>query len=126
MSWNKLLRSKLFLFFLIIILAVFGYFFVKELRLQYEIEKEISSLEDQITALENKNQDLLALMEYFNSDTFREKEIRSKLNLKKPGEHVVILSPVGTSSKEEAVKQEGEKASLTNLRQWWDYFFATR
>jgi len=97
----------------------------KEVIRKIEIRREISSLESEITELEQHNTELNAMMAYFNSSTFQEKEARSKLNLVEPGETVVVLPNQAvddTVSMAEANAVSINQA-LPNYQKWFVYFF---
>jgi len=125
MTWNKLIKSKLFMFALLVTLGAFGYFFARELGSQYKIQGEITTLEQEIVEIEDKNQGLSDLIAYFKTESFQEKEVRGKLNLQKPGEHVVAL-PGGATAQNESVAGNFETDladEQKNWRSWWGYFF---
>ena len=124
MTWNKLLKSKIFLFVLLVTLGSFGYIFARELSRQYHIQGEITELEQEISKLENRNEELGDLIAYFKTESFQEKEVRSKLNLQKPGEHVVALP--GSDFEGEAIEGSFVGDVLIedkNWKSWWEYFF---
>jgi cell division protein FtsB len=77
-----------------------------------ELVSDIASLENEIQDLENK-------IIYFQSDSYKEKMIRAKLNLKKEGEEVVVITP---SPVAEQVTEETELPK-TNPKKWLWYFF---
>jgi cell division protein FtsB len=85
------------------------------------LETEISDLKQQVTSLEGRNNQLSDLIGYFQSSEYREKEARSKLNLQRPGEHVVVI-PQAESRVESAVAETTEEEP-SNIVKWWNYFF---
>ncbi len=130
---RKLLSSKAFLFSAILILAVLVVNLGRESYRKYQLTKEINKLESEINQLEGKNKQLADMMEYFKDESYLEKEARLKLNLKKPGEKVVIVSPhkeeipeneSAEKRLEQARKQEiNGEGDLPNHWKWWEYFF---
>lgn len=122
MTWHRLLKSKFFLFCLLVLLGILSYFFYKELRQRYEIESGIRGLKDQIFALEANNQKLNDTSAYLHSPSFQEKELRAKLNLQKPGEHAVALpqTPAAENQLQASVQEEKPQ----EWKEWWDYFFS--
>jgi len=133
---RKMLGSKVFLFLIFIILIVLAINLVQESYKKYQLKKEISELKLEIDRLEGSKQQLSNLMEYFKNDSYLEQEARVKLNLKKPGEKVVILShdsviddnvKVIQSKALEIVNQEIESEDvnleIANYWKWWEYFF---
>ena len=89
MTWKKLIKSKTFMFALLVTLGAFGYFFARELGRQYAIQGEIATLEQEIGKIEDKNQELNDLIAYFKTTSFQEKEVPSKLKPQKPGRDLV-------------------------------------
>jgi len=85
--------SKIFLFSLLVILLILGSSLGREFYRKYRLQKEFDSLKSEIDKLENKNQDLASMLEYLNKESNLEKEARRRLNLKKPGENVVVIVP---------------------------------
>jgi len=80
---------------------------VQELKLK----EEISILENEIQSLENQ-------IVYFQSDSYKEKMIRAKLNLQKEGENVVVIQP---EPKMEEVTENSNMLKRSNAEKWWDY-----
>lgn len=122
MKQSTILQAKWFLLVLIVLLGMMTYSIIGELRKRYSIEQEVAALQEQITKLENRNDELAALTEYLQSPEYHEKEIRRKLSLQKPGEHVVAMPNAGilTASTSHPVNTDTPK---TYWRAWWDYFF---
>jgi len=118
---RKVLKSKLFLFFCLIILVFLIISFGKEFTRRYYLEKEVEKLEEQIAELENRNQKFTELVDYLNTEDFTEAEARLKMGLKKPGEEVMVIEyPEG---QEKEMVSENNNSDLTNPDKWWHYFF---
>jgi len=133
---KKILGSRITLFFLLLgfiwlVVNVAGVYYKK-----YKINKEIEDLKAQIASAEKSNQQISEMIDYLGSKDFLEKEAREKLNMKKPGEEVVIIEPSpeqATSSSELApgnneIKKSDSLAneapeSESNLAKWWKFFF---
>jgi len=97
---------------------------------RYQIQKEIDDLRVQAENKERDNQKLKGMIEYFKTDDFREKEAKEKLSVQKEGEKVLMVR--GDRESEDKPKEEQQadgppelKDNRTNLRKWWDYFFAS-
>ncbi|MBI2426468.1 MAG: septum formation initiator family protein [Candidatus Kerfeldbacteria bacterium] len=123
---NKLFDSKLVVLGGAIIVVLFGVAVTKELLRRYEINKEITALEQQAAELESRQQELSGLIEYFQSDAFKEREARERLGLQREGESVVVLPNIestqtGTIAGDRTIVSEQKNQS--NMRKWWDYFF---
>lgn len=87
----------------------------------YQLNVEELKLRSDITSLENEVQDLRNKIVYFQSDSYKEKMARAKLNLQKEGEQVVAIVP---GPQAEEVKDE-KKENFSNPEKWWRYFFGT-
>lgn len=122
MTWKQFLNSKIGLGALLAICLFAGYLLAGELAKRYQIETEINGLKQKITALQGDSEHLSGLLEYLNSSDFQEKEIRRKLNLQKPGEHVVSLP---AEDAQQAMTQDFERTAVgeSNWARWWKYFF---
>jgi cell division protein FtsB len=133
-NWRKEKRdnSKNWVkFFLIVCLASFAivaYSLFKETYKKRQIQEEVKKLQEQATSLEQGNQKLKGLIDYFRTQNFSEKEAREKLNVKKEGEKVVILR--SQEEQEEEAKEENlaeeKQLLIANPLKWWSYFFGER
>ncbi len=116
------MKSKFFLILSLTALVLVGTFVGKEFYKKRQIQQEISKLEDNIAKLENKNQEVLELINYFKTQEYKERQARSLLNLQKPGEFAAVLPP-----QEEEVQtlesEDTEPSAASNLQKWWKYFF---
>jgi len=117
----KILQSKGFIIFLIIILVFIIIGFGKEGYKFFRVRQNIKSLEREIEELEKENQELKSMEKYFDSQDFLEKQARLKLNLTKLGEKLIIIKiGEGIEKKEKTVEE------LSNFQLWWRYFFEKR
>jgi len=100
---------------------------------RYQIQKEIDDLKTQAEKKERDNEQLKGVIEYFKTDDFQEKEAKEKLSVQKEGEKVLLVKgdqPGGNANNnsDQAGAAPGgpePKDNRTNLRKWWDYFFAS-
>jgi len=124
---NSNKRSILPRIFLVLTLVCLVYVAIalgRETYRKYQIEKEVSSLEEQISLLGQDNLKLSELLDYFQKESFKEKEARAKLNFKKPDEKVIILTP---SEEEPMTEEELQKEEeISNIQKWWSYFFKNK
>lgn len=122
-SW--LILSIIFLFF--IILGLFGYSTLKEIRKKNQVEKEINSLKQEAEKIKKENMALEERISYLGSNDYKELQAKSKLNLQNPSEDVIIIN-------QEMIKKEKEKSEdsvariqeleeIPNYQKWWNYFF---
>lgn len=105
------LQTIFFSIFLgILILAAIGFLVFSNLQInkrRTELTLRLESLKKEIEILVEKNQELTAKIPQVQKESYLEKEARERLNLKKPGEEmVVVLSP----DKSEEEKPEEQKS----------------
>ncbi|MEW6407835.1 MAG: septum formation initiator family protein [Patescibacteria group bacterium] len=118
---------KLITFIGFIILIFVALALSKEIYRRYQINQEIKSIQEEIERLEKRNQELQALVDYLNSDSYKEIQARQNLGLQKPGEQAIAVQPAPPNLDVElqASNREEEK-NLTNPEKWWNYFFAKK
>jgi cell division protein FtsB len=98
----------------------------REVYKQEEINKEILALQEEIEKFERDNSELRQLAEYFNSEEFKEREAKEKLDLVKEGEKVVVVKKASTEAvrkKEKSPNKAEVSLSRANYYYWWHYFF---
>lgn len=129
---RKMLSSKILLIISVLFLVFFSVNLMKEIINRQDLKKEIGSLQGEIDTLEQKNREMTDLIKYFNSVDFVEKEARTKLNLRKPGEKIIIVpeqtsgSSTAQFSQTAAAGPQSDTAEygLPNPVKWLNYFFA--
>lgn len=85
----------------------------------HQLNLEEMKLRQDVAVLENEIQDLKNKIVYYQSDSYKEKMIRAKLNMQKEGEKVVVITP---EAKVEEIPEK-ERRKLSNPDKWWVYFF---
>jgi cell division protein FtsB len=132
---TKFLSSRVFIIIGICFVVFIGFSLGKETYRNYQIEKEIQALEEEISGLEKNNDDLTHLIEYFKTESYQEKEARQKLGLQKEGEKVVLITDenieteeLETGSAENSVQEfnqseEIQKEEVSNPQKWWNFIF---
>lgn len=88
----------------------------------YQLNQEEVELRESVIALENEIQDLKNKIIYFQSDSYKEKMLRAKLNLKRESEEVVVIMP---EPEVEVVVTTDEYNKKTNPQKWSHYFFGS-
>jgi len=137
---KKILSSKIFLFIAIFVLIFLLIGLIRETYRKHQLISEINQLKSNVDKLEGDNQQLVDLIDYFKEDSYLEKEARIKLNLRNPGETVVVLSK-DTINKVEVIRKGGAEIEeedkkdvesvinndpeMVNYWKWWEYFFQT-
>jgi cell division protein FtsL len=101
------------------VLVAFGY--ARAYYQNYKVNQEIKSLQEQVRGLEHKKLESMEILKYVTSDAYVEEKARSELNLKKPGENVLIFKNLAESTpfvSSTAV----DRGVLSNSIKWWYYF----
>lgn len=127
--FKKIFFPRIFLAALIILTFFIALSTGRAIWRKYRIEREISALKNNISEIEERNKELLTRLDYFKSEENLEKEARIQLNVKRPGEKVVVI--VGKQNQnsgiENAENLEGnepaDKGIVSNPLKWWRYFF---
>jgi cell division protein FtsB len=127
---KRILYSRWFVFFSLLAFIWLGLVLTKTIYKKYQLSQEIESLKVEIAKMDKKEQDLTKLIDYLGSQDSLEKEAREKLNLKKEGESVLMVSETDlarelsdSSSQGPAASNEEKLAEENNLVKWWKFFF---
>jgi len=121
---RRFFTSRLFLvvIFAVIGLIIFG--FVRTYYQDYKVKQEIENLQKEVDNLQKKKFQSMELLEYVTSDAFVEEKARTELNLKRPGENVLIIpnmqKTTATAEDTMIISESGQK--LSNPIKWWYYF----
>lgn len=99
---------------------------------KYEIELEKQELLTQVSRIKQDTLSLEQIKEYMSSSAYQEREAKQKLDLKKPGEEVVVITPGSVTanlSDQDLIsilrnpKSEERIPAQTNPERWWAFFF---
>jgi len=130
---KRILKSKILLIISLLVLLFFTVNLSREIINRRDLQGEISALQEKIDGLKSRNTELVGLIEYFKTPDFVETEARTKLNLKKPGETIIIVPEPG-ELKDENKNITNEPAFITatvvkeisNPQKWWNYFLEVK
>ncbi len=125
MRWPLALAGSGALFLLV------GVSTVRESYREWKVDQEIRQMQTEIERLEGKKLSLAELIARLDSPEAVDKEARTRLGLRKPGERVVILRGLeGAQPWEAELGDVGLPVAATvsvdtrsNPRKWLDYFF---
>ena len=126
------LATRLSLVALVVLIAWLGLAVGKEAYRKQHVADEINRVRQEIASIEERNYDLAALIESFKDPQVVEREAKRRLNLKRPGEEVVVIlrdkseeynivRDTPEASKPRAAIFEQESGNLANLLKWWQY-----
>ncbi|MDP2684712.1 MAG: septum formation initiator family protein [bacterium] len=127
---KRLFKSKLLIVAEIIVLVFFSSALAQEIIRKYQVQGEVDKLQQELNDLEQKNIELSGLIEYFDSESYKEEQARLQLGLQKPGEQVVAVLGDSTENETEIINKKEKLAiniedNFTNPQRWWNYFFDT-
>ena len=118
----RLFRSQRFIAIIALLLLVLIIFpLARAYSRRLVVEKEISDMKSQIAEFEKENQELKEFFSYLSSPASVEEQARLNLNLKKPGEAVIVVEKSEIALGQEKIAEEN--ASSSNFKKWWKYFF---
>jgi len=102
------------------LLAVYlGVLLVSSVVKNYQLGQQISSLQGQINQLQSQHTQLAFELQYYQTDSYRQKEAKADLGLVVPGENEIVLpSP---SPKPQTATTTKKTVQQTKPQQWWDF-----
>lgn len=106
------------------VLAI-GYLVVmlgQTIKRNYDLGRQINDLKSQISLLQDQKTELSYDIQYYNTNSFRDRQARSQLGLQLPGENVIII-PHGTPSPtaEPTLGPTKPTVQKSNFQQWIDF-----
>lgn len=119
---RRFFTSRLFLIVILVVAVFLAINYARAYYQEYKVKQEIAALREEVKHLEQKKIESLKILQYVTSDAFVEEKARTELNLKKPGEKVVVIN-----GNDEQKRQGGEgseeqkKRYLSNPLKWWYY-----
>ena len=101
-------------------------------KIKYTRELEKQDLLKQVERIKQDTASLERIKDYISTSAYQEREAKQKLDLKKPGEEVVMITPgsiTANLNNEELIsilrdpKSEQRIPAQTNPERWWAFFF---
>lgn len=111
---------KIFPFLGFLIFAYVIYMSGKAFLRYQRLDQEIKKVEQEVSELEEENLRLKNLIVYFQSQSYKEKELRERLGYQKPGEKVIYFVD---NNEEEELSLPKEEEKKPNWKMWLDYLF---
>ncbi len=114
-----------------VVFLFINYSYVMTLKRGREISGRVSTLQSDIAELAKRKEELLEIKKLTESSEFVEREARSKLGLKKKGEHVIIvpsdsIEPVVRENADMGGNQSPEYQNSSYPKRWFTYFFSEK
>ncbi|MEK7631481.1 MAG: septum formation initiator family protein [Patescibacteria group bacterium] len=111
--------------FEILLIAFLVVGITKEVVRRFSLREEITTLEQQIAELEAQNRTLGEYVASINTDSFREREARKRLNVQRPGESLLILPETRSlTATNTQLASNADPGGTSNPQRWWQYFFS--
>jgi len=109
------------LFILLFFLAI-GFLIISNWRINQrrsELISQIRNLQEEIQALEKKNQELKTGISQASSESHLEEVARESFGLKKPGEEVTVILPPPEEEKEVKEEEKGVWERILEKLKFW-------
>lgn len=120
MKKKHFIRSSLFFILLAMVAGLVSFGAARAAYEEYRLQQEIESLEKEIGHLREKRLESMEMLTYVLSPAFVEEKARLELNMKRPGERVLIVDV------EEGGRllpgPEDTLQTVGNPLKWWYYF----
>lgn len=84
----------------------------------YDLNNQITRLEAQKSLLEAQKSQLSDNIQFYGTDSFRQREARSKLGLQLPGESVIIVQKPAPAPSTAPKTADATTGSSSNFGQW--------
>ncbi|MFA6194675.1 MAG: septum formation initiator family protein [Patescibacteria group bacterium] len=121
-SWYRFFSSQRFLALIGLVFLVVVIFPLARTYSQRQlVEKEVADVKKQISEYESQNQQLKDLALYLQSEQSLEEQARLNLNLKKPGEAVIVIEDAKNNVI--STNASSSEENVSNLTKWWRYYF---
>ena len=99
---------------------------VNVMQRNYALQAELDSKQQQSQVADLEAQTLQFEQKYYQSDEYKELEVRKRLGLAAPGEHVVLLpknSPAVIKSDEQVSPSTVKLIETSKFQQWMNFLF---
>ena len=90
-------------------------------RHNYQLNQQVAQLNVDIANLNSQKQELNYDIQYYGTDSFKERQARAKLGLQLPGENVLVLPQPSVTPTPIAQAPASTKKKRSNFRQWMDF-----
>src|SRR3989338_2872620 len=115
--------SRLFLAGALVLSAVVGFRYARADYQDYQIKQENPEAQQELERLKTKKLESLDILKYVTSDAFVEEKARTELNMRKPGEQLVIIEREEDTSAVSMEQEADPDNRESNPLKWWRYFF---
>lgn len=120
--WRKIVESRWFIIGGVVILILLSFAYARAWYQEYQIQAEISHLEDEADKLEAKKIKIQEQLEYVRSSAYIESKARTELNLAKEGEHMIVVDHLVQKALDQRAAPVIQYAQVSNPLKWLHYF----
>ncbi len=129
---KKSFFSRFAVVFTVLVFVIFISGIIREAWRIRSFNNEIDELQQELENLKMDRQEFLSSIDLYESELFVEQEARTKFNLQKPGEEVVVIpvddqdivGALGDKTKPQNTEPKNLRERMSkNLNDWWAYFF---
>lgn len=133
--FERLIKWRFFFVVNLLIIVLLSLSFGRQFVRDYDIQKEIDSLQKEVDVLLVANMEISELQTAVQTKSFIEREARLKLGMKKPGEEVVIIKERVNNDRDIVDSEDPsdplglvldgsvDSIFVANHTKWWYYFF---
>lgn len=118
----KFFSARLFVIALFVLAGFISLGVARAYYQEYQLQAEIDRLEEEIRGVEQKRLASLDLLAYVLSPAFVEEKARLELNMKRPGERVVVVAGAQSASGGAGEGRAEIRQEIPNPLKWWYYF----
>jgi len=123
---KRFFGSRLFLLLALVLAILIAFGYARAYYQDFKIKQEIRALQEEVKNLEHKKLESMEILKYVISPAFVEEKARTELNMKKPGENVMVIKNQVESNDVDVLQDVNsggvEKHLLNNPIKWWYYF----
>jgi uncharacterized protein HemX len=95
------------------------------LQNNYRLQGQVDVLKQQVDQANLETQNLALENQYYASPEYQELEVRERLGLAAPGEHMLLL-PANTVSDTQTKPKISSASQTSNFQAWVNFFFGNR
>jgi len=110
--------GSVIIIYLLVVLA-------QTVKRNYDLGRQLETFQAQISLLQDQKDQLSYSLQYYNTDSFHDREARAKLGLQLPGENVIII-PSSKPAPAAPANSGKTPARQSNFQQWLDFLAGRR
>lgn len=121
---KSIIHSRVVLVITSVIVLMILLSLAQEINRRWQIDRQVSTLEQEASKLKKNVIELENLNQYFRTPDYQERLAREKLNYRAPGEQVVLIPELADTSSENVPENiQVPKKPIPLPLKWWNVFF---